>query len=170
MALATSAAPTFFKPANVKSSYFVDGGLWANNPSLVGVIEGIKTGYNLEEIHLLSLGTGETTFQVEQHKAERFNLRSLGVSGLVELSYQSQSQAVQNQIMGLLRGHARYKRVQHQFQSNVGMDDVSRLEDMKAAGYNLFIEEGSEIIQMFFDEKTSNPPYKARGTVRGDSL
>lgn len=170
VAMATSAAPTFFKPAKVKSSYFVDGGLWANNPSLVGVIEGLKTGYDLEEIYLLSLGTGETTFQVAQHKAERFNLKSLGVSGLVELSYQSQSQAVQNQIMGLLGGHDRYLRVQHQFQSNVGMDDASRLEDMKAAGYNLYIEYGAEIMQRFFDTKTANSPYKAMGTVKGDDL
>jgi len=46
VALATSAAPTYFPPHNIESDnlsgYFVDGGVWANNPTLVGVTEAIK--------------------------------------------------------------------------------------------------------------------------------
>ena len=45
VALATAAAPTYFPIARVKGipgGQFVDGGLWANNPSLVGINEALR--------------------------------------------------------------------------------------------------------------------------------
>ncbi len=39
VALATSAAPTYLPIHNIESSQYVDGGVWANNPSLVGLME-----------------------------------------------------------------------------------------------------------------------------------
>ncbi|MEM9216998.1 MAG: CBASS cGAMP-activated phospholipase [Cyanobacteria bacterium P01_F01_bin.150] len=44
VALATSAAPTYFPLAQIpleNNTQYVDGGVWANNPSLVGFIEAI---------------------------------------------------------------------------------------------------------------------------------
>jgi patatin-like phospholipase/acyl hydrolase len=45
IALATSAAPTYFPIAYVNGipgGQFIDGGLWANNPSLVGIVEALR--------------------------------------------------------------------------------------------------------------------------------
>jgi len=45
VALATSAAPTYFPVSSIKSEgnrLFVDGGIWCNNPTLVGYLEAIK--------------------------------------------------------------------------------------------------------------------------------
>ena len=44
VALATSAAPTFFPKYNINDLHrsFVDGGLSANNPSLIGIIEALN--------------------------------------------------------------------------------------------------------------------------------
>jgi len=43
-------------------SYFSDGGLWANNPSVIALTEAIKyaghMGWDNAEIHMLSIGTG----------------------------------------------------------------------------------------------------------------
>ncbi|MHC8950255.1 CBASS cGAMP-activated phospholipase [Sphingobacterium hungaricum] len=44
IALATSAAPTYFPLANLPSynnTQFIDGGVWANNPALVGILEAL---------------------------------------------------------------------------------------------------------------------------------
>lgn len=41
-ALATSAAPTYFPIHEYDDELFVDGGIWANNPSLCGLLEALK--------------------------------------------------------------------------------------------------------------------------------
>ncbi len=61
VALATSAAPTYF-PAHrgVDRLRLVDGGLWANNPAMVAIIESFGTlKVPLDRTHLLSIGTYE---------------------------------------------------------------------------------------------------------------
>lgn len=61
IALATSAAPTYFPLVNTKhSTNITDGGIVANNPSLVGLIDAMQSNdKNLDNIVLISIGTGE---------------------------------------------------------------------------------------------------------------
>lgn len=59
--MATSAAPTFFPEFDYKGRKYLDGGLWANNPSLVGITEATDLGADLKKIRLLNIGT---TFSV----------------------------------------------------------------------------------------------------------
>lgn len=158
VARATCAAPTFFKTAKIKDSYFVDGGMWANNSSLIGVVEAIRCGFDLDEINLLSLGTGNTVFQVEQNKADKMNLLNWGVGGLVELSFEVQSQSVHN-IVNCLLSHERYLRLQFNFKENIGLDDVSRLGDLKAAAQDLYRNENENIKRRFLSSISNNPSY-----------
>ncbi len=61
IALATSAAPTYFSLVDtLHSSHLTDGGMVANNPSLVALIDAMKlTDGALQKIALISIGTGE---------------------------------------------------------------------------------------------------------------
>lgn len=60
VAMATSAAPTYFPTFELPGDHvrLVDGGVWANNPTLVGVAEAISMfGRSLDDLKVLSLGT-----------------------------------------------------------------------------------------------------------------
>lgn len=59
VALATSAAPTYFPVCrHVDQLRLIDGGVWANNPTMVGIIEAVSMlGVKLDAIRVLSLGT-----------------------------------------------------------------------------------------------------------------
>jgi predicted acylesterase/phospholipase RssA len=58
VAMATTAAPTFLPAHRLGHNRLIDGGVWANNPTLVGVAEAVSMlGAALSEIYVLSLGT-----------------------------------------------------------------------------------------------------------------
>lgn len=68
IALATSAAPTYFPMAELpyyNNEQFIDGGVWANNPTLVGLLEALNCFVGKDKkyksIKILSLSSLSTT-------------------------------------------------------------------------------------------------------------
>ena len=58
VALATSAAPTYFDPIRIDNALAVDGGVWANSPTTVALAEAVNVlGVDMERIEMLSVGT-----------------------------------------------------------------------------------------------------------------
>lgn len=58
VAMATTAAPTFFEAAKVDGQRLIDGGVWANNPSVVAISEATSMlGYALAAVRVLNIGT-----------------------------------------------------------------------------------------------------------------
>lgn len=67
--LATSAAPTFYRPLEDGGYTFVDGGIWANNPVMIGVVDALTCfDVSRRQIRILSLGCGETRYDVGRKK------------------------------------------------------------------------------------------------------
>jgi hypothetical protein len=59
--LCSGAAPIYFppyRPGSAPLGYCADGGLYANNPSMVGIVGALAQGVSLDDIYLLSLDTG----------------------------------------------------------------------------------------------------------------
>jgi predicted acylesterase/phospholipase RssA len=58
VAMATSAAPTFFPSAPVDGVRLIDGGVWANNPSVIAITEARSMlGADLDHMRVLNIGT-----------------------------------------------------------------------------------------------------------------
>jgi len=67
VAMATSAAPTYFRPLEHNGYTLVDGGVWANNPIMLAVVEAlICFNVGRDQIDVLSLGCGEDPYIVSQ--------------------------------------------------------------------------------------------------------
>ena len=71
--IAATAAPTYFPHRRIGNKDFVDGGIWSNDPSLLGFAEAIRIQYlegcemnrhSTEDIHLLSIGTGKAQYSL----------------------------------------------------------------------------------------------------------
>lgn len=58
--MATSAAPTYLPSYRGKQHTYLDGGLWANNPSLLGVVEALEMGASRSRVRVLNLTTTST--------------------------------------------------------------------------------------------------------------
>lgn len=69
VACATAAAPTFFQPLDDSGYRFFDGGVWANNPIMIGLVDALSC-FNVDrhKVRILSLGCGDERYIVGDAK------------------------------------------------------------------------------------------------------
>lgn len=185
VALATSAAPTYFTPYEINYQQkrstekvnfmnMVDGGIFANNPSLIGLSEALALGYSFNQIKILSIGTGSTTITYPKQKKALSSgatswMNPLKGVPLIEIMMQSQSSITENIMKVLSQGvhHDNTERfVYHRFQDKFNSTDKIDLDDttidkiklMSQKGRNLFENADQKILLPFFDKKVE--PYK----------
>lgn len=105
VALATSAAPTYFAAApfpNHADASYVDGGVWANSPVMAAITEAVAfLDQPLDSIDVLSIGTTTKPFNIARHTDDGVAQWS---AGLVELMFEGQMEAAQAQAKLLLGG------------------------------------------------------------------
>lgn len=140
--LATSAAPTYFPLVNMKhSTNLTDGGIVANNPSLVGLIDAIEISGNKEKISLISIGTGEQChmpYNVDKLKnggkqnwmlqRKENTILDMG-SPILELLMDSQSKLAHHQTQFLLKD--KYLRLNPKLSVPIELDSVDKLDSLK---------------------------------------
>ena len=72
IALATSAAPTFFRPLREGGYTFVDGGVWANNPIMVALVDALACfALPRRLVRIVSVGTGDEPYAVAYPQISR---------------------------------------------------------------------------------------------------
>ena len=141
IAMATSAAPTYFKAkADMKSSCnLIDGGICANNPSLSALVDALNFEKNnslntippndLNDITLVSVGTGKRSEMPYDSKKLANGGWYNWARPVIEVLMESQSQMAHFQTKSLLKD--RYLRINPQLPFTMNLDDIEKLDNLK---------------------------------------
>jgi patatin-like phospholipase/acyl hydrolase len=156
--LATAAAPMYFHPNSIEQgSLYADGGLWANNPTMLAYTEAIRIArecnrvddseFSIDDIAILSVGTGTLPYYVDpcEHAAGI----AFWLPRLFDVIGTAQSQAVHFQA-GFLLGPAQYCRIDFRLpDKSFGLDCANKLNALAHRGRELAIEQYSIIKERF---------------------
>jgi patatin-like phospholipase/acyl hydrolase len=132
VARATSAAPTYFEPEELKSTTphggLIDGGVFANNPAMCAWVEAKKLHPGPEEVLVVSLGTGEHTRPIAYKEAKDWGLAHWA-KPILDVVFDGVSDTIDHQMTILCResdnGDPRYYRFQTEL--DIGSDDMDNV-------------------------------------------
>jgi hypothetical protein len=152
VALATAAAPTYFRPHRDGGYTFVDGGVWANNPIMIAVTE-VLTSFDVsrDQVRILSIGCGDDPYKVEGAKI--FKGGMLHWKDIIFAAMRLQSQSAIGQA-GLIVGPENLLRLDvPKTVPKIELDDwTSAVELLPPAAEDAVREHGARVEQMFFGE------------------
>ena len=141
--LASCSAPTYFDPVPVGDFLLADGGLWANNPSIIALTEAVsKFRRSVDQVHILSIGTGHSVNLYTEHRLWGL-LTGWGRQKLVSYVLRLQSDASANMAKLLLAG--RYLRIDPEIEP-WGLDNIKHLDSLKALATRDFTQRSEAIM------------------------
>ena len=142
--LSSCAAPTFFDPVPVGDLLLADGGLWANNPSIIALTEAVsKFRTPVEQVRILSVGTGRSVNLYSRSRSWGF-LTGWRRQKLVSYVLRLQSQASENMAKLFLPGS--YLRLDPEI-DDWGLDDVEHLDELKSLATRDFTLRSEEVMK-----------------------
>ena len=141
--MASCAVPSYFDPVKVNDALLADGGLWANNPSIIALIEALsKFGKSIEQVYILSISTGHAA-RMYGHSGSWGLLTGWKRQMLVSYVMGLQSQASSN--MAKLTLGDRFIRLDPEIE-DWGLDDTQHMDNLKALAENDFANHANHII------------------------
>ncbi len=154
VALATAAAPTFFKPLPDNGYVFVDGGVWANNPIMLGVIEALVCfDVRPDQIEVLSLGCGDNPYVVSP-----WQIRGGGFLAWVDIIYAAmrlQSLSATNQASLLLGPQSVIRIDAPTNEKKIELDDWRRaVDELPPHAEQTLNRRGIEVAEIFLRESS----------------
>jgi uncharacterized protein len=136
VALATAAAPTFFPTyRSAEGIPLIDGGMWANNPVGVAVVEAIgMLGWPREDIRVLSIGCTTQPLGVGSARWWPSGLSYWGLK-VADVFMTAQSHAALGTAYTLLGGHEHVVRISpHVGRGRFSMDNVREIPSLRGLG------------------------------------
>jgi hypothetical protein len=155
--LSTSAAPTYFTAYDRDGYRYLDGGVWANNPIMIAVVEALSCfDIHPTDIRILSLGCGADPFIVDDAKAFG-GLLAWRRAIAAAMDLQSQSAIGQAR---LLVGPERVVRIEPTVAQPIPLDDWQRARtELPPLAEEAFIENSVQLREMFFGEQVDPPRF-----------
>lgn len=148
--LASTAAPTFFPSYNG----YIDGGVFANNPSMCAFTQLLKKGNRdvslwLKDVRMISIGSGDKPMRIKQKKV-KWGLGKWG-GKLVDIMFDGTEEIADYQCAALL-GEKSYRRIQLDIPYAFEMDDAGsrQIEEMKKIVRESDLSSHAEWIQKYW--------------------
>ena len=156
--LSSCSAPLYFNPNRMENYLLADGGLWANNPSLVALTEGmgkIKKTDNIEKItldntRLLSIGTGigHKYYDIKYSGSDSWGfLRKWNSSKLIDTILNLQSINVHNTVNFMLPAD-NYLRINFESDTDLSLDSVEIISQLEAKAARDFTHNSDNILKL----------------------
>jgi uncharacterized protein len=153
--LSSCSAPVYFPPNNVNDKFLsIDGGLWANNPSMVCITEGLHFfDLNLKDIHIVSIGTGKQNIEFTNTRDQSWGIKkwlpfqvpNLKITPkLIDLALNLSSESVSYHCQLLLKDH--YLRINEELGEEVPFDEVNSIEMLMELGTKVYKDRRDELL------------------------
>ncbi len=166
-ARATSAAPTYFEPLRLEGKdsarriySLIDGGIYANNPSMCAYVEARGLHPDADDFIVLSLGTGEATRPITHEEAASWGLAQWA-RPILGLAFDGASDTTDYQLQKVLDtfGNSHHLRLQVELtDAKDDMDDASNtnVQALKRVAHKL-IDEYSNELEAIGQQLTNSP-------------
>ncbi|BCN31227.1 patatin-like phospholipase family protein [Anaeromicropila herbilytica] len=152
--LASASAPTYFNPAYIKSirlkdNCLIDGGVFANNPALCALVEGIKLEEftNMNDVFLLSVANVSTKVPYEYRKAKRWGLIGWALP-ILDILMDASEQTVDYQlekIFSAIHLPNNYVRIEKEIEER--NFSIPRMDDVRPESIQKLIDIGYKIVE-----------------------
>jgi len=171
IARATSAAPTYFQPAEIHSLagnayHLIDGGIFANDPAMSAVVEARKTTFpqcanpRFEDMYVVSIGTGKVVKRYEYERVKRWGLLQW-IRPVIDMMMSSSAEVVNYQVQKLFEAigcSSCYVRIEPDLgMASSNMDNVSdrNISNLVNAGLT-FVRNNTGMLNGIVDELIKN--------------
>jgi hypothetical protein len=165
VALATAAAPTYFPAHRFGGGVpLIDGGVWANNPIAVAVVEAIGIlNWPPDDLRVLSLGCTTTPFGAGVARFHSLG-RGYWMWKLVDLFTNAQSESAIGMAQHLVKTRDCVKRISPKIGKLIQLDDISEIPSLIGLGRSECRKELPALRELIFHEpfaETFKPFHKA---------
>lgn len=167
---AATAAPTMYPPVATtapKRRWLIDGALATNDPSQCAISEALAIGHALDDVWMLSLGTGKPAHDLSQEARDKIGeeSRNWGIldwltNGLLDHMMSASSSVSAHQCEQLLG--ERYLRINNELpRSLMQIDNTTevRVDDLKSYAFLWFEEAVGDIRSLMDGVRTARAEY-----------
>lgn len=125
---ATSAAPTYFEPASAGQDEnrrtFIDGGVFANNPTVCGFAHAMALGHDEDEMTVVSLGTGAVSRQWAYDEVREWGLANW-IRPVLDITAHGANSAIDWQMRSILKPGTYFRLTPDMSDGRSALDDAS---------------------------------------------